>query len=80
MNRLPDPTASRAVLIGTSSYRHLGQLPMVGANLRDLSEALRDAMLWGLPEQHCTVVSDPSDASAMLDSVHRAAHRRGFSP
>jgi tetratricopeptide (TPR) repeat protein len=30
-------------------------------------------MLWGLPEQHCTVVPDPDDASAMLDPVHIAA-------
>ncbi|MDT0342431.1 caspase, EACC1-associated type [Streptomyces litchfieldiae] len=73
MDRLPDPAASRAVLIGTSSYRHLEQLPAVSANVRDLADALRDAMLWGLPEQHCTVISDPDDASGMLDAVHRAA-------
>ncbi|MFF3750332.1 caspase family protein [Streptomyces sp. NPDC002018] len=73
MNRLPDPAASRAVLIGTSSYQNLEQLPAVEANLRDLSDALRDAMLWGLPEQHCAVVADPSDASAMLDPVYGAA-------
>ncbi|WP_179500021.1 caspase family protein [Streptomyces sp. WZ.A104] len=73
MTRLPDPAASRAVLIGTHSYRSLEQLPAVQANLRDLSEALRDAMLWGLPEPHCTVVLDPEDGSAMLDPVHSAA-------
>lgn len=73
MNRLPDPAASRAILIGTSSYQNLEQLPAVEANLRDLSDALCNAMLWGLPEQYCAVVSDPVDASAMLDPVHRAA-------
>jgi len=72
MTSLPDPASSRAVIIGTSSYRHLEQLPAVTANLRDLSAALRDAMLWGLPEQHCTVVADPRDATAMLDPVHQA--------
>lgn len=69
---LPDPAASRAVLIGSASYQHLEQLPAVGSNLRDFADALRDPLLWGLPERHCTVVADPQDPSTMLDPVHRA--------
>ncbi|MFJ4480295.1 caspase, EACC1-associated type [Streptomyces xanthochromogenes] len=66
---LPDPGRSRAVLIGTASYRHLPQLPAVEANVVDLAAALCDASVWGLPVQHCTVVTDPQSATAMLDPV-----------
>ncbi|MEC3992955.1 caspase family protein [Actinacidiphila sp. DG2A-62] len=70
--QLPDPNASRAVLIGTSSYSQLEQLPAVGANLRDLSQALADPLLWGLPEAHREVVGDPQDPTQLLDPVYRA--------
>ncbi|GAB2913691.1 caspase, EACC1-associated type [Streptomyces mayteni] len=69
---LPDPDASRAVLIGGASYRHLEQLPAVTANLRDLAETLCDATLWGLPERHCVQVSDPGDAPSLIGPVRRA--------
>ncbi|MFJ9618731.1 caspase, EACC1-associated type [Streptomyces noursei] len=72
MTGLPDPAASRAVLLGTASYRHLDALPSVEANLRDLAATLGDATVWGLPEPHCEVVLDPGSADAMLDPVHRA--------
>ncbi|MFG3256434.1 caspase family protein [Streptomyces sp. NPDC048172] len=73
MPRLPDPGASRAVLIGVAAYQHLEQLPAVTANVRDLSEALRDTMVWGLPREHCATVSDPDGVPAMLDPVAQAA-------
>ncbi|WP_062205211.1 caspase family protein [Streptomyces sp. NBRC 109706] len=69
---LPDPAASRAVLIGGAEYERLDQLPAVRANLRDLAASLRDPLLWGLPEQHCVVVGDPTSAVGLLDPVHRA--------
>ncbi|MFJ9029888.1 caspase family protein [Streptomyces sp. NPDC102274] len=69
---LPDPAASRAVLIGTAAYRHLPALPAVQANVTDLAAELCDATVWGLPREHCTVVADPQNATAMLDPVHRA--------
>ncbi|AJC59738.1 MULTISPECIES: caspase family protein [Streptomyces] len=72
MTGLPDPATSRAVLLGTASYRHLDALPSVEANLRDLAATLGDATVWGLPEPHCEVVLDPGSADAMLDPVHRA--------
>ncbi|CAG7648049.1 Caspase domain-containing protein [Actinacidiphila bryophytorum] len=72
MERLPDPMGSRAVLIGTAAYRQLEQLPAVTANLRDLAQALGDPMLWGLPDRHCVVVTDPQDSSALLDPVQSA--------
>ncbi|UJB41031.1 caspase, EACC1-associated type [Streptomyces sp. A1-5] len=72
MTGLPDPATSRAVLLGTASYRHLDALPSVEANLRDLAATLGDATVWGLPEPYCEVVLDPGSADAMLDPVHRA--------
>ncbi|MEU3716087.1 caspase, EACC1-associated type [Streptomyces californicus] len=72
MTGLPDPGASRAVLIGTASYRHLHALPAVEANLADLRAELCDATVWGLPSQHCAVVADPQHAAAMLDPVRQA--------
>ncbi|WP_225826429.1 caspase, EACC1-associated type [Streptomyces naphthomycinicus] len=72
MAALPDPACSRAVLIGTASYRHLPQLPAVEANVVDLAAELCDATVWGLPVQHCTVVTDPLSPQAILDPVYQA--------
>ncbi|MFJ4618812.1 caspase family protein [Streptomyces sp. NPDC088812] len=72
MTALPDPARSRAVLIGTASYRHLPQLPAVETGVVDLAAELCDATVWGLPVQHCTVVTDPLSAHAILDPVHQA--------
>ncbi|MGW5663958.1 caspase, EACC1-associated type [Streptomyces sp. NPDC003758] len=72
MTALPDPARSRAVLIGTASYRHLPQLPAVEAGVVDLAAELCDATVWGLPVQHCTVVTDPLSPQAILDPVYQA--------
>ncbi|RMI39361.1 caspase family protein [Streptomyces triticirhizae] len=68
----PDPAASRAVLLGGARYEELAQLPAVAANLRDLAGALRDPLLWGLPDRNCVEVCDPATPSELLDPVHRA--------
>ncbi|USQ87225.1 caspase family protein [Streptomyces phaeoluteigriseus] len=73
MTALPDPARSRAVLIGTASYRHLSQLPAVEAGVVDLAAELCDATVWGLPVQHCTVVTDPLSPQTILDPVYRAS-------
>ncbi|MCF4137469.1 hypothetical protein L1856_12875 [Streptomyces sp. Tue 6430] len=49
MTALPDPARSRAVLIGTASYRHLPQLPAVETGVVDLAAELCDATVWGCP-------------------------------
>lgn len=69
---LPEPDRSRAVLIGSASYRYLPQLPAVEANVLDLAAELCDATVWGLPVQHCDVVTDPQSPEAMLDPVNQA--------
>jgi hypothetical protein len=72
---LPDPSASAAVLIGTSAYAHLAQLPAVPANLTDLATALQDASVWGLPQAHTLTVSEPENSVALLDPVYAAGER-----
>ncbi|MFE2186317.1 ABC transporter substrate-binding protein [Streptomyces sp. NPDC059455] len=70
---LPDPAASRAVLIGTSRYAHLEQIPAVANNLSALAAALCAPGSWGLRPEHCTVIEDPSTAVEVLEAVRTAA-------
>ncbi|TMU92802.1 ABC transporter substrate-binding protein [Streptomyces sp. DASNCL29] len=70
---LPDPAASRAVLIGTSRYAHLEQIPAVANNLSALAAALCAPGSWGLAPEHCTVIEDPGTAVEVLEAVRTAA-------
>ncbi|MGW7657593.1 caspase, EACC1-associated type, partial [Streptomyces tendae] len=70
---LPDPAASRAVLVGTSRYAHLEQIPAVANNLSALTAALCAPASWGLAPEHCTVIEDPSTAVEVLEAVRTAA-------
>lgn len=80
---LSDPSASRAVLIGAHAFtggasaprndpRHLQDRPTVEAGCRRLAELLKEPGVWGLPEENCAVVPQPTRGS-MLDAVHEAA-------
>ncbi|MEU1665898.1 ABC transporter substrate-binding protein [Streptomyces sparsogenes] len=73
MTVLPEPAASRAVLIGTSRYDHLEPLPAVANNLRALAAALCAPHTWGLASEHCTVIENPGSAVEVLDAVRAAA-------
>ncbi|MGI5328440.1 caspase, EACC1-associated type [Actinomadura nitritigenes] len=75
MSAVPDPPASRAVLIGTSRYTHrsLDDLPAVAANLAVLAELLRSPDVWGLPARNCTVVADPATAAELITPIVQAA-------
>lgn len=70
---LPDPRASRAVLVGVSGYSRLEQLPAVDNNVATLRRALTDADLWGLADEHCVALLNPSSVDEVLDTVHTAA-------
>jgi len=70
---LPDPRASRAVLVGVSDYSTLDQLPAVGNNIATLRQVLIDADLWGLADEHCVALLNPSSVDEVLDAVHSAA-------
>ena len=70
---LPDPLLSRAVLIGSHSYRNLEPLPSVANNLERLSALIGSPDLWGLPSQNCRVLQNPSGPAEVLDVIHQAA-------
>ncbi len=73
MTALSDPAASRALLIGVHRYDRLDELPAVERNLSGLKRAFMDEALWGLPEAHCTELSQPESAQAVLDTLHSVA-------
>ncbi|MEU9998529.1 caspase family protein [Streptomyces sp. NPDC050848] len=73
MSVLPDPGATRAVLIGTSRYDHLEQLPAVSNNLTSLAAALTEPSSWGLPSEHCAVLANPRTAEMTMTAVRAAA-------
>ncbi|MFJ9847898.1 caspase family protein [Streptomyces sp. NPDC101150] len=70
---VPDPATSRALIIGVGAYESLPGLPSVANNVARLSELLTHADVWGLPEEHCVVLSDPRSPVDVIDAVHAAA-------
>ncbi|MEU6628896.1 protein kinase [Streptomyces parvus] len=70
---LPRPDSSRVVLIGVAEYNHLPPLPAIRNNLTALAEFFTSPQGWGLPSEHCTVVTDPCQSSEFIDPVQRAA-------
>jgi hypothetical protein len=70
---LPDPRASRAVLVGVSDYRTLEPLPAVENNIATLRSVITDTELWGLSDEHCVALLNPSSVDTVLDAVHTAA-------
>ncbi|GAA2288652.1 hypothetical protein GCM10010145_68860 [Streptomyces ruber] len=73
MSVLPDPGVSRAVLIGTSRYDHLEQLPAVSNNLTALTDLLSGPLSLRLPTSHVTVVENPADPGTVMEPLRQAA-------
>ena len=73
MASLPDPGRSHAILIGTSTYRHLEDLPAVRNNLTGFRDVLIDPALGGLPADRCTVLEEPPSARAVYRALQRHA-------
>ncbi|MFJ1550577.1 caspase family protein [Streptomyces sp. NPDC088246] len=73
MSVLPDPGASRAVLIGTSRYEHLEQLPAVSNNLTALASLLTGPLSLRMPASHVTVVENPPAPATVMDPLRQAA-------
>ncbi|MFI5890267.1 caspase family protein [Actinoplanes sp. NPDC051513] len=65
---LPDPSGSRAVLVGPAEYTHLSPLPAVPRNVARLWDLLTDPEIWGLPSEHCVALTD----AAVTDDVEEA--------
>ncbi|WP_410614110.1 caspase domain-containing protein [Amycolatopsis sp. lyj-109] len=70
---LPDPRASRAVLVGVSDYTSLEALPAVANNIETLHRVFTDPDLWGLPNEHCVTLLNPGTVDDVLEAVHAAA-------
>jgi len=63
------------VLIGGSSYRdaRLSTLPTVANNVTDLSDALTDTTLWGLPKERCRTLLDCADPREIIVALTELA-------
>ncbi|MEU9163496.1 caspase family protein [Streptomyces sp. NPDC048424] len=72
---VPDPFASRAVLVGIDGYAHqdLAPLPAAAAGAHRLAELLRDPSVWGLPAAHVTVLGADASMARVLGAVRDAA-------
>jgi len=76
MTHLPDPTGSRAVLVGVSQYERMPpdrQLPTVSRGLDRLGELLCDQRIWGLPQENCIILHEPVDAEVVVGRLRTAA-------
>ncbi|KUJ54562.1 hypothetical protein ACZ90_66305 [Streptomyces albus subsp. albus] len=69
----PDPGATKAVLIGTSTYDFLEDLPAISKNLSSLAEVLSGPTSWNLSQDDCIVLSNPTNAVAVLDTLRDAS-------
>ncbi|MFH9858938.1 caspase domain-containing protein, partial [Streptomyces sp. NPDC017202] len=67
---LPDPHASRAILIGVGQYAHLPAIPTVRQNIAALHEVLTGEESWNLPAQHCVTVHDPRTPEELVDPIY----------
>ncbi|MFF3581755.1 caspase, EACC1-associated type [Streptomyces mirabilis] len=75
---VPDPSGSRAVLIGThADCQGLGDwaddLPSVAENLTELHKILTDGSVWRLAPEHCVYLPQPMDPRVVLRAVEKAA-------
>ncbi|MFC7304158.1 caspase domain-containing protein [Streptomyces monticola] len=75
MVAIPDPGKSRAVLIGIGDYTHpaLSAMPAAPAGAQHLAGLLRDPSIWGLPEEHITVIGSTTSVEQVLGAVRDAA-------
>ncbi|MFI7010826.1 tetratricopeptide repeat protein [Streptomyces sp. NPDC050145] len=71
--KLPDPEASRAVLIGAYAYRHLPDLAGVRGNVEALQEYLTGPAGWALPRENCLARPQPGDPCVLADELFDAA-------
>ncbi|MDQ0772893.1 PAS domain S-box-containing protein [Streptomyces aurantiacus] len=73
MASLPDPSASRAVLIGAGSFETLDGLPAVVHSAETLGSLFTEQDIWGLPPEHCRVVLNPQTPRQLSKPVAEAA-------
>lgn len=70
----PDPTRSRAILIGTSEYENYGPLPAVANNLNKLHDIFTDAEYGGFLPENCHVIHNPQDPGILARHIRDVAN------
>jgi hypothetical protein len=73
MPALPERDLSRAVLIGTSQFDRLPDLPAVRNNLTELSRSLTDPSSGILSEDNCSIVDSPETTVRFLRRLRSVA-------
>lgn len=75
LSAVPEPSRSRAVLIGASRYAHgdFPDLPGVLGNLTGLAAFLTSPRGWNLRPEHCSVIGDPEGPDAVMRGLGAAA-------
>lgn len=72
---LPNRGRSRAILIGTSRFEHLQDLPAVHNNLRDLRSALTHPDYGVLVPANCEILEDPDSPHTFMTRLRHVAER-----
>jgi Caspase domain len=75
MVALPQPDLSRAVLIGTSLFDRLPDLPAVRNNLTELHRSLTDPDSGILPTANCSIVDSPETTSRFMRRLRAVAQQ-----
>lgn len=70
---LPDPAQSRVLLVGFARYNHAPDLPAITNNLDALQDFFVSNAGWGLPAEHCQVVSQAATADDVIGPLRSAA-------
>lgn len=72
---LPDPSTSRAVLVGFPRYESedFPDRPTIAANIRALAQLLADRTVLGLPPRHIIATEETADAGTVLKTIYEAA-------
>lgn len=75
LSAVPEPSRSRAVLIGASRYAHgdFPDLPGVVGNLTGLAAFLTSPRGWNLRPEHCSVIGDPEGPDPVMRELGAAA-------
>ena len=78
MPDLPDYPRSRAVLIGTATYRdsRFPPVPAAANSLNGMRQILTDPGLCGWPRDRVTVIEDPTDMRRLVQTLRGAARRQ----
>jgi proteasome lid subunit RPN8/RPN11 len=75
MSSLPDYSCSRAILIGTATYKdsRFPSVPAAANSLTGMREVLTDPRLCGWPSERITFLRDPAESPRLIQRLRRLA-------